>query len=325
MKKLICLFMALSLALHPISGQEVRFVVSDGVSDGSLKEGISSNISTLLSEFNIALNEGRTLDLSSISISTDAEGALNLLWRNMPFRIDEPVIVERVLTTYAGLQVRNIPIIVKTEADPEYQELVIDMDSHGCINRVNLSIQNHLYKKLMSGQTEVSDLRYRQMILDYVEQFRTAYNKKDLDFLEKVFSDDALIITGRVIQRSRGDRTAFLSNNQNVVYLQQSKKEYLNRLRTRVFPNAKYIHVDFSDIKVSKHPSIDGYYGVMLKQGYESSNYSDEGYLFMIWDFRDESRPQIHVRTWQPYWLNEQHTKRLQDDKVFTINDFVIE
>lgn len=258
-------------------------------------------------------------------MSTDAEGSLNLLWRNMPFRIDEPVIVERVLTTYAGLQVRNIPIVVKTEADPEYQELVIDMDPHGCINRVNLSIQNHLYKKLMSGQDEVSDLRYRQMILDYVEQFRTAYNKKDLDFLEKVFSDDALIITGRVIQRSRGDRAAFLSSNKDVVYLQQSKKEYLNRLRTRVFPNAKYIHVNFRDIIVSKHPSIDGYYGVLLKQGYESSNYSDEGYLFMIWDFRDESRPQIHVRTWQPYWLNEQHTKRLQEDKVFTINDFVIE
>ena len=80
----------------------------------------------------------------------------------------------------------------------------------------------------------------------------------------------------------------------------------------------------FSDIKVSKHPSIDGYYGVVLRQGYESSNYSDEGYLFMIWDFRDESHPQIHVRTWQPYWLDDAKTQRLEENKVFNINSFTV-
>ena len=88
---------------------------------------------------------------------------------------------------------------------------------------------------------------------------------------------------------------------------------------------ATYIRVQFSDISVSKHPTIDGYYGVMLRQGYESSNYSDEGYLFMLWDFRDEANPQIHVRTWQPYWLDEAHSERLDERKVFNINNFTIE
>jgi hypothetical protein len=44
----------------------------------------------------------------------------------------------------------------------------------------------------------------------------------------------------------------------------------------------------------------------------------------MIWDFRDESHPQIHVRTWQPYWLDEGKTQKIQDDKVFNINSFTI-
>ena len=52
--------------------------------------------------------------------------------------------------------------------------------------------------------------------------------------------------------------------------------------------------------------------------------YSDDGYLFMLWDFRDDSMPQIHVRTWQPYWMDEARTKAITDDKVIDINDFRI-
>ena len=194
----------------------------------------------------------------------------------------------------------------------------------GTVTRINLALQSHLYRNVMSDGSEVKDLRCRQMILDYVEQFRTAYNRKDIDFLENVFSDDALIITGKAVRRKAGDKAAVLKESPDIVYTQQRKHEYIEKLRTRVFPNNKYIHVTFSDIKVSKHPSIEGYYGVLLRQGYQSSTYSDDGYLFMIWDFRDESHPQIHVRTWQPYWLDEGKTQKIQDDKVFNINSFTI-
>ena len=278
--------------------QSVTFTVSDGLSNAALKERIGNNLSNLLTSFNDAFADDAEPDLSWVSISPDATDALMMLWGNMPFRCEEEEIVERVLTTYSGFQVRNVPIELKTDSgDNDYQELVIDMEPDGTVSRVNLALQSHLYRKVMSDGSEVTDLRCRQMILDYVEQFRTAYNRKDIDFLDNVFSDDALIITGKVVKRKKGDRMAVLKESPEIVYTQQRKHEYIEKLRTRVFPNNKYIHVTFTDIKVSKHPSIDGYYGVMLRQGYESSTYSDDGYLFMIWDFRDESHPQIHVRT----------------------------
>ena len=305
--------------------QSVEFTVSDGLSNAALRTRIENNLSALLSRFNDSYQDQTDLNLSGISISQDAADALEMLWANMPFHCEEPEIVERVLTTYSGLQVRNVPIELKTDSgDIDYQEVVIDMEPDGTVSRVNLALQNHLYRKVMSDGAEVTDLRCRQMILDYVEQFRTAYNRKDIDFLDNVFSDDALIITGKVVKRKPGDRVAVLKESPEIVYTQQSKHEYIEKLRTRVFPHNKYIHVTFTDIKVSKHPSIDGYYGVMLRQGYESSTYSDDGYLFMIWDFRDESHPQIHVRTWQPYWLDDKKTQRLGEDKVFNINNFTI-
>ena len=305
--------------------QPVTFTVSDGLSNQSLREKIEKNLSTLLTSFNDSYHDEADLDLSWVSIAPDAKDALDMLWANMPFHCEEEEIVDRILTTYSGYQVRNVPIELKADGgNNDYQELVIDMEKDGTVSRVNLALQSHLYRKVISDGSEVTDLRCRQMILDYVEQFRTAYNRKDIDFLDNVFSDDALIITGKVVRRKPGDRAAVLKETPDIVYTQQRKHEYIEKLRTKVFPAAKYIQVTFTDIKVSKHPSVDGYYGVMLRQGYKSSNYSDDGYLFMIWDFRDESHPQIHVRTWQPYWLDDGKTQRLGEDKVFNINSFTI-
>jgi len=308
-----------------VRAQSVSFTVSDGLSNTTLRESIGTNLSALLSSFNAAYEQSSAPDFSRVAITEDASDAILMLWGNMPFRCEEPEIVERVLTTYSGYQVRNVPIELKADGgENDYQELVIDMEKDGTVSRVNLALQSHLYRKVISDGTEVTDLRCRQMILDYVEQFRTAYNRKDIDFLDNVFSDDALIITGKVVRRKKGDRVAVLKETPDIVYTQQRKHEYIEKLRTKVFPAAKYIQVTFTDIKVSKHPSVDGYYGVMLRQGYKSSNYSDDGYLFMIWDFRDESHPQIHVRTWQPYWLDEGKTQRLGEEKVFNINSFTI-
>lgn len=322
--KRFLLTIALLAAFSGAQAQSVTFVVSDGLSNPVLKDRIENNLSSLLTSFNEAYNDSAEPDFTWVLISPDAREAVLMLWENMPFRCEEPEIVERILTTYSGYQVRNVPIELKADDGNDYQELVIEMDPDGTVSRVNLALQNHLYRKVISDGTEVTDLRCRQMILDYVEQFRTAYNRKDIDFLDNVFSDDALIITGKVIRRKKGDRMAVLKEDTEIVYTEQRKHEYIEKLRTKVFPNAKYIQVTFTDIKVSKHPSIDGYYGVVLRQGYKSSNYSDDGYLFMLWDFRDESHPQIHVRTWQPYWLDEQKTERLQEDKVFNINSFTI-
>ena len=321
--KRIALISLLSLALIQVSvAQEVSFVINDGLGNDRLKQQIEGNLSHFLTSLNQAYEAKNTPVLSIVDISRDAASSFLMLWKNMDFHCTEPEVVERILTTYSGWQVRNIPLETRQGG---YQELVIDIDGSGSITRVNLAIQNHLYRKIMSNAQEVTDLRHRQMILDYVEQFRTAYNRKDIGFLEEVFSEDALIITGKVVHRKKGDRVAILKNSPDIVYTTDSKREYITRLKTRVFPSNSYIRVNFSDITVSKHPTLEGYYGVMLKQGYESSIYSDEGYLFMIWDFRDESRPQIHVRTWQPYWLDDSRTMHLDESKVFNINNFTLE
>jgi len=73
---------------------------------------------------------------------------------------------------------------------------------------------------------------------------------------------------------------------------------------------------------IVEHPTKKGIYGVTVLQKWNSSRYSDEGYVFMMWDFRNPKKPQIHVRTWQPKYLDEATGKKLDPNDVFTLGSF---
>lgn len=151
--------------------------------------------------------------------------------------------------------------------------------------------------KILNGKLEEGDSINRRKILNYCEHFRTAYTTKDIDFIRQVLCEDALIIVGHTVRPAKESNR--ISASTSVKYSIRSKQEYIRNL-TAVFAANKKINVDFSDFKIMRHPTMEGIYGVTLRQKYESDLYSDEGYLFLLWDFRNPSMPMIHVRTWQP-------------------------
>ena len=153
--------------------------------------------------------------------------------------------------------------------------------------------------KVISGKLEEKDADNRRMILNYCEHLRTSYNTKDIDFLRQVFSDQALIIVGNVVRAAGKHGATGIEGDEKVTFSLKTKKEYLQRLEM-VFAANKKIDVKFTDFRIMRHPTMEGIYGVSMKQKYTSDRYSDEGYLFILWDFRDMSMPLIHVRTWQP-------------------------
>lgn len=151
--------------------------------------------------------------------------------------------------------------------------------------------------KVMGGQLEETDSASRHRILSYCEHLRTSYNTRDIDFIRQVFSDNALIIVGHTVRTGHKDATG--TGSRKVIYGIRSKKEYLERLE-RIFRTNSKIDVEFSDFRLLRHPTVEGIYGVTLRQKYRSDSYSDDGFLFLLWDFRDPHMPLIHVRTWQP-------------------------
>ncbi len=308
------------------AGADVRISISDGLDNVTLVRKIEEKASALFTEINAAQSEQRTPNLGALRLNQSVQTSVLMLWENCPFYCSDEELVEHCIVTRDGYQIRNIPLLMtptnpETFKEDEYQEGVLNFTRQGEIESFHLSLSNSLYMDVIKANKEVTDLRRRQLILDYVEQFRTAYNTKDSTFLEAIFSDDALIITGTVIERKTNVADEFVPHK--ITYKKYNKEQYLSHVKDG-FRRKAWIRVGFDMIKVKRHPNPkkQDFYGVTLHQSYQSSNYSDEGYLFLLWDFRDESSPQIHVRTWQPDKFEDGTV--LPEEDIFTLGDFDI-
>ncbi|WP_448776855.1 hypothetical protein [Bacteroides congonensis] len=305
----------------------VSLEISDGLYDAGLKAKMEKASSALLTEINKAFKENRALNLVTLGLTDTAERGLSALWENTRFYCDDSEIVQSCLGNGKGYQIRQIPLMIKPigeTLDDEYQEAVINYDANGNITRFNFTLSTTVYQNVMKKGKTVTEVARRQEILSYVEQFRTAYNEQDIVFLNNIFSEDALIITGTVTKVKKTDGAGFSTNK--VTYKKQSKQEYIANLK-KSFAANKWIDVRFDEVKVVKHPNprMEGFYGVTVRQLYSNSKgYSDDGYLFMLWDFRDKNQVQIHVRTWQPRWMNDEKTQEIAKEEIFTPGDFVI-
>lgn len=300
---------------------EIKFAFTPGsINSSALKIKMENNISTLLTEIHNAGTTGRGLCLTAVNMEDSAKEHLNSLWEILPFICEEQMNVCKCLNDHQGYQVRGIQIIMKpkdnTYDQSVYRELTISLNRNGIITGVRpaLELQEDVAKIMGEGQ-DVEDLTRRREILKWVEDFRNYYNERNINSLKQVYSDDALIITGSVVmQRMSGDFGNQLSTN--VKYTVQSKVEYIAKLE-RIFKLNRYINVKFDHISVVRHGAKPNIYGVTLHQAWRTSNYSDDGWLFLLWDFTDPDRPQIHVRTWQPEQVVAQNG-------VFTLDDFFI-
>lgn len=293
----------------------------DGIDNATVKAKMERTMSAFLTEVNNAQSSKRALNFGGMGLSTNVQSSVSMLWENSPFECTDEEIIEHCIQTGSGYQVRNIPLMMRpTDSsfnEDEYQEAVFSFDRNGNMESFYLTLSMNLYMNVIKSNKSVTDLRRRQLILDYVEHFRTAYNQKDKEFIEAVFSDDALIITGKVIPQRVRDNIQLPAR---VEYTRQTKRQYMTKL-SQIFAANKHIKVTFDEIRVVMHPTKSEWYGVTLHQGWTSDRYHDDGWLFLLWDFSNEDHPTIHVRTWQP---DKIEGKKLPDEEIFSLDDFNI-
>ena len=154
----------------------------------------------------------------------------------------------------------------------------------------------------------------RLTLISFIEDYQTAYALQRKDYLEQIFSDNALIIVGTVLKKTKQTDDFRMKQDVMVKYDTLSKSQYLSRLN-RVFDNNEFVNLNFTNTKFNTVNGKNNVIGVQLRQEYFSSTYSDVGYLFLMVDLRDEL-PVIHVRTWQP---NETPVDELIDNTSFIL------
>lgn len=153
----------------------------------------------------------------------------------------------------------------------------------------------------------------REMLMEFLENYKTAFCLKRLDYIRDIFADDAVIIIGNVAHRTvrvgSSERPISIAGQELIQYNRYTKDQYLRNLAT-CFNRNEFINLRFgnNDIQwLEKYPNEE-IFAIQISQEYNSSSYGDKGYLFLLVNMTNHEQPQIKIRTWQP---NEVDMRRL--------------
>ena len=136
----------------------------------------------------------------------------------------------------------------------------------------------------------------RLVLINFLENYKTAYALERLDYLEAVFSDDALIIVGNKVPQKR--KMEIQAEDMDLYNKKRlTKSEYIAHMR-QVFDKQEFVNIHFEDASVKKTSRKNERYQILIKQIYSSATYADTGYLFLLADLSDPKNPIIHVRVW---------------------------
>lgn len=209
-------------------------------------------------------------------------------------------------------------------------DMHFNFKNHASFNREVVFRFDHTSKKVTSiafrlSSTTEKDIitktgwseESRLVLINFLEDYQTAYALKRHDYLESIYSEDALIIVGHVVKKTViPDRAQFNLSDNEVKLMQYDKDTYFKNL-SRTFKSQDYINIRFADTDFTRARTSTNrdVYGVRLLQEYYSSTYGDVGYLFLLVDLTDNN-PLIHVRAWQP---DEVDLDKLMDMKDLRI------
>lgn len=234
-----------------------------------------------------------------------------------------PVIIRtpeyRFLQMDSLLMCRSIPMKLTFSGNKAFVEDVtfrLNINS-GKIQSVAYTLSSSAEARIMSMDWEDKG---RLTLINFLEDYRTAYCLKDINYIQKIFSDDAYIIVGTELKTGTVKTTDQITLNipeNTVVYQTKTKKEYIADLR-RSFRSKEFVNIRFGECSPAKgYQEKEGIYAVQLKQRYYSNNYSDEGYLTLAIDMRDEDNPLVKVRVWQKD-RNEEYTAETMIDRTIS-------
>lgn len=163
------------------------------------------------------------------------------------------------------------------------EDVVFTINSDCKIDNVTLGL----------GKTTENDIlargvwpeRSRLVLMNILENYKTAYALKCLDYLRSIFWEKALIVMGN-------------KRNESAQYSEKSKEDIIKRLEQGL--NGKeFVNLRINDINVMKMSRGGESYGIEISQDIYSTTFGDHAFLFFLVDVNDSRHPLIRVCTWQ--------------------------
>lgn len=183
------------------------------------------------------------------------------------------------------------------------EDIVLTFDKEQKIDNISFGLGKTAEDDILNKG--VWDEKSRLAIMNFLENYKTAYALKRLDYIRSIFDDDAVIITGSIVSKAnsvtnRENQSSISQEGNHIIKMnRQTKDQYLASLK-RCFERNEFVNIRFSDNDVKKMGAGGESYGIQIQQDYYSSTYGDKGYLMLLVDINEPKKPLIKLRTWQP-------------------------
>ncbi len=213
------------------------------------------------------------------------------------------------------VMVRSLPMLFAYENNRRQfvENVVFVFNSEGLISNVSFALGDKAINDIVNHSEAWGTTEEKYALIRFMEDYKTAYALKRLDYIESIFADEALIIVGHVLNVATDVENPF-SNNEIVKYNTYTKQQYIRNLESN-FRRNEFINIQFEENTVKRTQKADQkVYGIQISQHYYSSTYADKGYLFLMIDLNDTLNPKIYVRTWQPV--------KNPDGSIYGLKDF---
>ena len=219
----------------------------------------------------------------------------------------------RVETTSLFKYGVGIPVIVRNGSHISNEKIVFRFDlASGLIKSVAYALTEKAEKDIF--RQAQWDMNSRYSLLTFMEDYQTAYCTKNIDFIENLFSDNAIIIVGNAVDNKAVKKGMFDGQNlmagdsskRRFVMSRYSKGEYISSLR-KIFSSNAWIQVSYEENEISKVYTggiVDNeLLWIEIRQNWNSaSGYNDTGFLALQINMRP-SGSQINVRTFTPEFV----------------------
>jgi hypothetical protein len=307
-----------------------------------LSENVTKSAQPLITGISVPMNTNNVEDYDSFSspieriiqaIKTKNHASVQELFTSEGYQMYEYLIANgnvrvlelkmdslKIVKVGNQTMVRSLPMLFSFRNNREQfiEDVVCTFDRQNRINGLAYALSDIAINDILSRSEQFGTDQEKYFLIKFMEDFKTAYSLKRLDYLEAIFDENALIIVGNVVKNSEepvenvSRMYGSLSNDQ-IEYIRLSKREYMDRLRV-IFNRNEFINIRFEDNQVRKTQKEDKIYGIQINQYYYSSTYADQGYLFLMIDLNDTTAPRIYVRTWQP--------EKNPDGSIFGLENF---
>ncbi|MGM0589961.1 MAG: hypothetical protein ACQETE_16205 [Bacteroidota bacterium] len=187
---------------------------------------------------------------------------------------------------FDGHTVPNIVLKANRSESAEPMAIALTFALDGTFLRVSADKREFSAQRILAAEKSVNP-EEQSIAGDFLNQYRQAYEQYRTEALRQLLANGAKIVTGK-------EKTSTSA----VDFYSYTEAEYIAYVDENIFIEGNQIRVAFDSMRVYRDPLQEQQVGIYVHQRYESTTYTDQGYLFMLVDLSG-SEPQLQYRVWR--------------------------